>query len=125
MTEPWILIVDDNPLNLKLAKLVLETEGYRVETAIDAEEALKLLDTALPRLILMDIQLPGMDGLELARRLKRDTATAGVAIVAVTAYAMTTDEQKAMAAGCDGYIRKPFNTSTLPDLVAHYVHRSN
>jgi CheY-like chemotaxis protein len=125
MTDPWILIIDDNPLNLKLAKLVLETEGYQVETAIDAEEALKLLDTALPRLILMDIQLPGMDGLELTRQLKSDIATAGVAIVAVTAYAMTSDEEKALAAGCDGYIRKPFNTSALPDLVAHYVHRSN
>lgn len=124
MTRPWILIVDDNPMNLKLAKVVLETEGYNVRTAVDAEEALRLVESQLPELILMDIQLPGMDGLELTRRLKTSAKTAGVTIIAVTAYAMNGDEQKALAAGCDGYIRKPFDTTTLPDVIAGYLQRS-
>jgi CheY-like chemotaxis protein len=121
VSAPWILIVDDNPLNLKLARVTLETEGYNVRTAIDAEEALKMLGGQLPIVILMDIQLPGMDGLELTRQLKADAATADVAIVAVTAYAMNGDEQKALAAGCDGYIRKPFTTGALPGLIAEYI----
>ncbi len=124
MSGAWILIVDDNPLNLKLARIVLETEGYTVRTAVDAEEALKVLAVELPKLILMDIQLPGMDGLELTRKLKSDATTAVVAIIAVTAYAMKGDEQKAIAAGCDGYIRKPFDTTTLPIVVAEYMRRS-
>ena len=124
MSDAWILIVDDNPLNLKLARVVLETEGYSVRTAVDAEEALKVLAVELPKLILMDIQLPGMDGLELTRRLKADATTAVVVIIAVTAYAMKGDEQKAIAAGCDGYIRKPFDTTTLPTVVAEYLRRS-
>jgi two-component system, cell cycle response regulator DivK len=123
VTAPWILIVDDNPLNLKLARLILETEGYLVRTAIDAEEALRMLATDQPGLILMDLQLPGMDGLELTRRLKAGIA-ADVIIIAVTAYAMKTDEQKALAAGCDAYLRKPFDTTTLPDMVARYMPRS-
>src|SRR6187402_834195 len=124
MTGPWILIIDDNPLNLKLARVVLEIEGYTVRTAIDAEEALRVLAVELPGLILMDIQLPGMDGLELTRRLKASATTAVVTILAVTAYATKGDEQRAFAAGCDGYIRKPFDTMTLPEVVAQYMRRS-
>lgn len=120
----WILIVDDNPLNLKLARIVLETEGYVVKTAVDAEEALRILAKQVPELILMDIQLPGMDGLELVRRLKAAPETARVVILAVTAYAMKGDEEKAIAAGCDGYIRKPFDTVTLPDVVSRYLPRA-
>jgi CheY-like chemotaxis protein len=124
MSGPWILIVDDNPLNLKLARVVLETEGYTVRTAVDAEEALRVLEVELPKLILMDIQLPGMDGLELTRRLKANVSTSMVLIIAVTAYAMKGDEQRALAAGCDGYIRKPFDTTTLPVVIADYMGRS-
>lgn len=118
--EP-ILIVDDNPLNLKVIRVLLATEGYDVRTASDAEEALAVLQTFRPRLILMDLQLPGVDGLELTRRLKGDPATQDLTIVALTAYAMMGDEQKALDAGCDGYIPKPIDTRTLPSVVATYL----
>jgi two-component system, cell cycle response regulator DivK len=118
--EP-ILIVDDNAQNLKLARVVLSGEGYDVRTAADAEDALRQLASYAPRLILMDLQLPGMDGLELTRRLKADPARRGLIIVALTAYAMKGDEEKARAAGCDGYITKPIDTEALPRVVAEQL----
>jgi CheY-like chemotaxis protein len=118
--EP-ILIVDDHPVNLKLAKVLLTKEGYEVRTAGDAEEALKILETFKPRLILMDLQLPGMDGLELTRRLKSSPETKCMIILALTAYAMKGDDEKAKAAGCDGYITKPINTLALPGVIAGYL----
>lgn len=121
MAGPPILIVDDNPVNLKLARVTLAIAGYDVRTAADAEEALALLAAFHPRLILMDIQLPGMDGLTLTRRLKADAATRGIVILALTAYAMKGDEQKALDAGCDGYITKPIDTRMLPVLVARHL----
>lgn len=119
--EIGILVVDDNPGNLKLLSYVLENQGYGIRTAADAGEALAALRQFRPRLILLDLQLPGMDGLELARHLKMDPAQAGVLIVAVTASAMKGDEEKAIEAGCDGYITKPIDTRTLPKLVASYL----
>lgn len=116
-----ILIVDDNAVNLKLAKVILVKEGYEVKTAGDAEEALKQLETFKPRLILMDLQLPGMDGLELTRRLKAELTTKDIRVVALTAYAMKGDEEKAKAAGCDGYITKPIDTQTLPGVIAGFL----
>lgn len=116
-----ILIVDDNQMNLKLVRVVLSGEGYEVRTAADAEEALGVLEQWHPSLILMDIQLPGMDGLQLTRRLKAAAATREILIVAITAYAMKGDEQKALAAGCDGYLTKPIDTRILPDVVARYL----
>lgn len=124
MAGEEILIIDDNPTNLKLARVVLAGEGYAVRTANDAEEALRALATFTPRLILMDIQLPGIDGLELTRRLKADPATKDITIVALTAYAMKGDEEKARAAGCDGYITKPIDAITLPQQVAEHVARA-
>jgi CheY-like chemotaxis protein len=118
--EP-ILIVDDNPANLKLARVMLSAEGYEVRVAVDAEEALALLDGFRPRLILMDLQLPGMDGLTLTRRLKDDPATRDVVILALTAYAMKGDEEKALLAGCDGYVTKPIDTRTLPLVIARVL----
>jgi CheY-like chemotaxis protein len=118
--EP-ILIVDDNPVNLKLIRVLLSGEGYDVHTAADAEEALNSLKVFRPCLILMDLQLPGMDGLELTRRIKADPAMADTVIVALTAYAMKGDEEKALSAGCDGYITKPIDTRALPKLVAGYL----
>lgn len=118
--EP-VLIVDDNPVNLKLIRVLMAGEGYEVRTATDAEEAMAVLKTFYPRLILMDIQLPGMDGLELTRRLKAEPTTKDVLILALTAYAMKGDEQKAIEAGCDGYIQKPIDTRTLPGILKGYL----
>ncbi len=118
--EP-ILIVDDNPINLKLARVLLQKEGYEVRTVPDAEEALKTLQAFKPRLILMDIQLPGMDGLELTRRLKAAPDTKAIQIVALTAYAMKGDEEKITAAGCDGYIPKPIDVQAFPQIIARYL----
>ena len=120
-----ILIVDDNPVNLKLATDVLEMEGYAVEKAVDAEQAQEMLKSATPDLILMDIALPGMDGLTLARKLKADARLKHVPVVAMTAFAMKGDEQKALDAGCDGYIAKPINTRTLPGLVAELLAKES
>lgn len=122
--EP-ILIVDDHPLNMKLARVLLESEGYEVHTASDAEEALSMLATFHPRLILMDIQLPGMDGIELTRRLKAEPSTREIYILAITAYAMKGDEEKAVAAGCDGYVIKPVDTRKLPLLVAQGMAKTS
>lgn len=113
MPAESILVVDDNPQNLKLARLVLKTAGYVVQTANDAEEAQAALAAQLPALILMDLQLPGMDGLELTRQLKADPARCHVPILALTAYAMKGDEDRALAAGCDAYLAKPFEADVL------------
>jgi two-component system cell cycle response regulator DivK len=121
MAGEIILIVDDNPANLKLARVLLRGEGYDARTATDAEQALKLMETFIPRLILMDIQLPGMDGLELTRQLKVDPRTSGVIVLALTAYAMKGDEEKARAAGCDGYIAKPIDTDALPRAIRAHL----
>ena len=121
MANEPILVVDDNALNLKLARLLLGTEGYQVRTAEHAPAALAVLETFHPRMILMDIQLPGMDGLELTRRLRADPWFDDVIILAVTAFAMTADAQRAKHAGCDGFVSKPLDTRSLPDLVRAYL----
>ena len=121
--EP-ILIVDDNLANLKLVSFLLTARGYEVHTAVNADEALLSLDTRRPRLILMDLQLPGMDGLELTRSLKSRVATRAIPVVAVTAFAMKGDEQKAIDAGCDAYITKPIDTRQLPLVVASLLAAS-
>ena len=123
MAHEPILIVDDNPQNLKLAKVILCAEGYDVKTAIDAEDALTVLRGFTPRLILVDVQLPGMDGLELTRQLKTDPARRDIVIIAVTSYAMKGDDQKAFAAGCDGYMSKPIDIDALPRVVAEHIAR--
>ncbi len=125
MAGETILIVDDSPINLKLVKVLLIKEGYQVQTAIDAEEGLKSIQVSKPRLILTDIQLPGMDGLEMTRRLKASPETADIKVVALTAYAMKGDEEKARAAGCDGYITKPIDTQALPGLIAKQLQNGN
>lgn len=118
-----ILVVDDNPINLKLASDVLEAHGYEIERAHDAEEALNIVKRGAPDLILMDIELPGMDGLTLTRMLKGDEATKGIAIVALTAFAMKGDDRKALQAGCDAYISKPIDTRKLPLQVAEMLNK--
>jgi CheY-like chemotaxis protein len=121
MGNQTILIVDDNATNLKLARVILAREGYEIITAADAEEAIETLKGCAPSLILMDIQLPGMDGLALTRRLKAAPSTRHIKIVALTAYAMKGDDVKAMEAGCDGYITKPIDLHTLPQLIAQHL----
>ena len=121
MPPKKIFIIDDHPVNLELVKVLLVLEGYEVHTAGDAESALVLLPQVRPDLILMDVQLPGMDGLELARRIRADTTYKNVRIVALTAYAMKGDEEKALAAGCDGYLSKPIDTRTFPKMVASFL----
>ena len=121
MANEPILVVDDNALNLKLARLILSIEGYQVRTAERATAALAVLETFHPRMILMDIQLPGMDGLELTRRLRADPLFDDVIILALTAFAMAADEQKAKEAGCDGFVTKPLDTRSLPEVVRAYL----
>jgi two-component system, cell cycle response regulator DivK len=116
-----VLIVDDNPTNLKLARVVLSSEGLEVRTALSAEDALKVLETFHPSLILMDIQLPGLDGLELTRQLKADPQRSDIMVLALTAYAMKGDMEKALAAGCDGYISKPIDPVTLCAVVERHL----
>ena len=118
-----ILIVDDNVSNIKLLAFLLTSKGYVVRTAANAEEALAVLRDFAPRLILMDLQLPGMDGLALTRQLKADPRTSAIPIVAATAYAMKGDEERARAAGCDGYITKPIDTRRLPQEIERYLAR--
>jgi CheY-like chemotaxis protein len=121
MAREPILIVDDTPVNLKLTRILLANEGYRVRTAASAEEALDLLRTYHPYLILADIQLPGMDGLEMTRRIKTEPHTRDITVVALTAFAMKGDEQRALEAGCDGYITKPIDTRTLGETIRKYL----
>jgi CheY-like chemotaxis protein len=118
--EP-ILVVDDNPTNLKLISFLLVKRGYQVKSAPGGLEALEVLKTFTPVLILMDMQMPDLDGFELTRRLKADPATRDITIVALTAYAMKGDEERVRAAGCDGYLAKPIDTRTLPQAVASYL----
>ncbi|MDQ3365353.1 MAG: response regulator [Myxococcota bacterium] len=120
-----ILIVDDNATNLKLVTYLMKSKGYDVTTALDAESALQIIADQPPRLILMDLQLPGIDGLELTRRLKADPATRGIVIVAVTAYAMKGDHDRALAAGCDDYVTKPIDTRGLPETIARHLARQD
>lgn len=116
-----ILVVDDNPTNLKLFSDLLQFEGHEMFKAVDAEAAQIVLAVTLPEMILMDIALPGMDGLTLTRKLKADARTRHIRIVALTAFAMKGDDQKALAAGCDGYITKPIDTRMFPSQVMGFM----
>ena len=113
-----ILVVEDNPGNMKLTVLLLETAGHTVITATDAEAGLTLARAEQPNLILMDIQLPGMDGLEATGLLKRDAATRAIPVIALTALAMKGDEERIRAAGCDGYIAKPMRYQEFLAIIA-------
>ena len=121
MTSACILVVDDSPTNLKLVSDVLAFDGYSILKAVDAEAAQEIIRATRPDLILMDIALPGMDGLTLTRQLKADADTRDIVIVALTAFAMKGDDIKAREAGCDGYITKPFDTRALSGTVADFL----
>jgi two-component system, cell cycle response regulator DivK len=116
-----ILLVEDNPVNRRLAEFLLRSQGYQVREASTAQEAFEILKSDRPDLILMDIQLPGMDGLEATRTLKDQPATAEIPVIAVTSYAMKGDREKALAAGCAGYVTKPIDKTTLIQEVATHL----
>ena len=117
-----ILVVEDNPTNQLLTSSVLEREGFRVELAESSVAALECLAAHTPDLILMDVHLPGLDGLSLTRALKSAPDTAGIPVVALTAHAMAGDREQALAAGCAGYISKPIDTRTFGEEVRRFLH---
>jgi CheY-like chemotaxis protein len=118
---PTILVVEDNPVNRKLARNVLRSRGYDVWEAPSGEEGLRILRERRPDLVLMDIQLPGMDGLEVTRRIKADPDLADLPVVALTAHVREADEQNALDAGCVGYITKPIRLARFPGQIASYL----
>ncbi|MEQ1573922.1 MAG: response regulator [Vicinamibacterales bacterium] len=119
-----ILIVEDNPDNMTLTVLLLKSAGHSVLSAIDAEAGMTLARDERPDLVLMDIQLPGMDGLEATALLKRDAATRAIPVIALTALAMKGDEERIRAAGCDGYIAKPMGIQEFLATVATHLARA-
>ncbi len=123
MSNETILVVEDNPINLQLIEQLLKRAGYTVHTAGGAEEAQKLLVTLRPALIVMDIQLPGIDGLTFTRLLKADPTMQNIPIVALTAYAMEGGEQKALDAGCDEYLSKPIDTRAFVPTITRHVEK--
>jgi two-component system, cell cycle response regulator DivK len=116
-----ILLVEDNAANQLLASAVLQRDGFEVEVADSAQEALRVVQQRRPDLILMDIQLPEMDGLALTRQLKADPDTESITVVALTAHAMVGDKEEAISAGCAGYIPKPIDTRTLGEQVRGFL----
>jgi CheY-like chemotaxis protein len=119
-----ILVVEDNEANQLLASSVLERAGYRVEVAGSSEEARAAIGRGVPDLILMDVQLPGKDGLELTRELRCEPATARIPIVALTALAMAGDRERTFDAGCTGYISKPIDTRTFAGEVGKFLEQT-
>jgi CheY-like chemotaxis protein len=118
MTAQLVLIVEDNPRNLKLVRDVLAHAGYRTLEAATGEDGLALAQAEHPDLVLMDVQLPGIDGLEALARLRAEPATAGIPVMAVTAFAMEEDRRRFRSAGFDGYLEKPIDVRALPGQVA-------
>jgi len=121
MPDKNVMVVEDNEKNRKLMRVVLKAKGYNVIEAETGEEALNILRNQKPDIILMDIQLPGIDGITLIKQIKATTTLKDIPIIAVTAYAMKGDEEKIMEAGCDAYVSKPINTQELPLIVEKYI----
>ena len=119
-----ILVVEDNVISMKLAKSLLEAEGHEVLAAADANKGLELIQVSPPDLILMDMGLPGMNGLELTRKLREDARTRHILIVALTASVMKGDEDKFVIGGCDGYIPKPIDTRKFPSQIMGFLGAS-
>jgi len=115
------MVVEDNQMNQRLVEFVLERDGFGIRIMGSAEDAIRAAEEDPPDIILMDIQLPGIDGLEATRQLKRNPRTADIPIVAITAHAMTGDEERIRAAGCAGYISKPINTRELAGTIRNYL----
>jgi len=118
MTTQKVLIVEDNPMNMRLIEMILKSDDYLLLKATDGEEALAIAAIDHPDLVLMDIRLPKLNGLEVAKRLKQNAQLKHIPIIALTAHAMKGDMEKAIEAGCEGYVSKPIDTRQLPKLVA-------
>ena len=121
MSAPCILVVEDNDMNMQLVEFLLEEGGYSIVKATSGEEALAITREQAPDLILMDIHLPGMDGLSVVRAMKADARTARVPILALTAHAMRGDKDRFLEAGCDGYISKPIDVKTFIASIRQYL----
>lgn len=121
MAETSVLIIEDNEQNIYLATFLLKNSGYQVIQARSGEEGLVLSQKTQPDLILLDIQLPEMDGYEVVRRLKNQPTTAQIPVVAVTSYAMAGDRETALAAGCQGYVEKPIDPETFVATVTAFL----
>jgi CheY-like chemotaxis protein len=120
-----ILVIEDNKLNMKLVNGLVKIGKYRMLEAIDAESGIQLIREQRPDLVLMDIQLPGMDGLSATKIIKEDPELKDIPIVALTSYAMQGDKEKALAAGCTGYITKPIDTRKFLETVSQYLNDDN
>ena len=123
MSAGKVLIVEDNPVNLRLAQFLLEKRGFTVRKAGSGPECLAEMTQELPDIVLMDIQLPGEDGLAVTRKIRSDPRMARVVIVALTAHAMAGDRERILGAGCDGYIPKPVDPQGLANEVARYLQQ--
>lgn len=125
MSKLSVLLVEDNPRNLKLARAVLEFAGFVVTAVTTGEEALPAARLGRPDVILMDLQLPGIDGHAALEQLRADPRTAGIPVVAVSAFVMQADRQRALGSGFDGYLDKPISVRDLPDQVRRHVRGPN
>ena len=121
MENKTVLVVEDNKLNMKLIVALLTIGNYRILKAEDAEIGIQMIKEHRPDLILMDFQLPGMDGLSATRTIKKDEDLKDIPVVALTSYAMTGDKEKVMEAGCDGYIPKPIETRTFLEKLSQFL----
>ncbi len=124
MPDNTILVIEDNEQNIYLATFLLESAGYPVLQARSGEEGLALSQQSQPALILLDIQLPEMDGYEVVRRLKAQAGTAAIPVVAVTSYAMAGDREQILAAGCQGYVEKPIDPDSFVATVTAFIDSS-
>lgn len=124
MKSKTVLVIEDNELNMKLVRSMLQLAHYEIVEAKNAEDGIKLAREHLPKLILMDIQLPGIDGLDATRIIKKNPKLAHIPIVALTSYAMQGDEEKAISAGCTGYIAKPIDTRNFLDIISKYLRQN-
>jgi CheY-like chemotaxis protein len=121
MKRKTILVIEDNEMNMKLVKVLLQKGQFNILEAVDAESGIRLAQEQRPDLILMDVQLPGMDGLTATRIIKEDPVLEGVRVIALTSYAMEGDAKKALEVGCDGYITKPIDTRAFLDTIRKFL----
>lgn len=121
MSDKTVLCIEDNPVNMILVERIVEAEGHQLLRAEDGPAAISLLETTIPDIILLDINLPGIDGLELARRFKADERLAPIPLIATTAQVLVGDRERCLEAGCDDYLPKPLDIRKLRQVMRHYL----